>query len=85
MTPSRIVLAAGDATATLAPDAGGMLVSLRVAGRELLAPKQAGEGPVPRFGSYLLAPWVAELSLGQLEFRGLHARIPPNQGRHAVR
>ena len=84
MTSSRIVLAAGDATATLAPDAGGMLCSLRVAGHELLVPERAGAGPVPSYGSFLLAPWVAELSMGELAFRGRRANIPPNPGRHAV-
>jgi aldose 1-epimerase len=79
-----IELTAGDASATLAPDEGGMLLSLRVAGHELLAPRRQGPAPVPMFGSFLMAPWVGELFLGRLEFRGRHAQIPPNQGRHAI-
>jgi galactose mutarotase-like enzyme len=83
-TGARIELAAGDATATIAPDEGGMLLSLRVAGHELLVQRRPGTEPVPTFGSFLLAPWVGEIHTGQMEFRGTHAQIPPNKGRHAV-
>jgi len=79
-----IVLNAGDASATVAPDEGAMLLSLCVAGHELLAQRREGPGPVPVFGSFLMAPWVGELFLGKLEFRGRHAQIPPNHGRHAI-
>jgi aldose 1-epimerase len=81
---TTIELAAGDAAATIAPDEGGMLLSLRIRGRELLVQRRAGTEPVPTFGSFLMAPWVGELSLGQIEFRGQRARIPPNKGRHAI-
>ena len=84
MTSGLIELAAGDASATLAPGEGGLLLSLNVAGHELLVSRREGAGPVPRYGSFLMTPWVAELSLGQLEFRGQHAQIPPNEGRHAI-
>ena len=84
MISSLLELAAGDATATVAPDEGGMLRSLRVDDHELLIPKREGAEPVPTFGSFLLAPWVGELFLGQLEFRGRRVQIPPNKGRHAV-
>lgn len=86
MKSPRIELTAGDASATLAPDEGGMLLSLQVAGHELLAARgrATDQGPVPRHGSFLMAPWVGELSMGQLEFRGTHATIPANHGRHAV-
>jgi aldose 1-epimerase len=84
VTSGLIELRAGDASATLAPDEGGMLLSLCVAGHELLVSRRDGAGPVPRYGSFLMAPWVAELSMGQLEFRGQHAQIPPNEGRHAI-
>jgi aldose 1-epimerase len=81
---TTIELAAGDATATIAPDEGGMLLSLRIRGRELLVQRRAGTEPVPTFGSFLMAPWVGELSLGQLDFRGRRATIPPNKGRHSI-
>jgi aldose 1-epimerase len=86
MKPALICLAAGDATATISPAEGGMLLSLQAAGQELLVapPRTAASGPVPRHGSFLMAPWVGELSMGQLEYRGRHATIPANHGRHAI-
>lgn len=84
MTTGRLELAAGDASATIAPADGGMLVSLRVAGHEVLVAPRAAPGPVPTYGSFLMAPWVGELSCGQLDFRGRRAQFPPNQGRHAI-
>jgi galactose mutarotase-like enzyme len=84
VTPALIELAAGDASATIAPDEGGLLLSLNVGGHELLVSRRENAGPVPWHGSFLMAPWVAELALGQLEFRGQHAQIPPNEGRHAI-
>jgi len=84
MTAARIELAAGHAAATIAPDEGGILLSLRVAGHELLVQRRPGTEPVPTFGSFLLAPWVGELHLARLEFRGIRAQLPPNKGRHAV-
>jgi aldose 1-epimerase len=80
----RLELAAGDASATLAPDEGGMLVSLRVAGHEVLVSPRDAAGPVPTYGSFLMAPWVGELSCGQLDFRGQHVQFPLNLGRHAI-
>lgn len=84
MTPERIVLTAGDASASIAPANGGMLLSLRVADQELLVQPRGGLGPAPTFGSFLMAPWVGELALGMVEFRGRRAQIPPNHGRHAI-
>lgn len=80
----RIELSDGEATATLDPAHGGMLVSLRVAGRELLLARDHDSGPIPNFGCFLMAPWVAEMSEGRLEFRGRRFQLPPNHGRHAI-
>jgi aldose 1-epimerase len=41
-------------------------------------------GPIPQHGSFLMAPWVAELHLGRLAFRGETHQLPANVGRHAV-
>lgn len=79
-----IELAAGPAAVTIAPDEGGMLLALRVDGRDLLIPRRDDPGPVPTFGSFLMAPWVGELSEGRLEFRGRSARMPRNRGRHSI-
>ena len=84
MISTAIELRAGDASAMIAPDEGGMLLSLRVGGHELLVQRRAGTEPVPMFGSFLMAPWVGELSFGQIDFGGQHAQIQPNKGRHAI-
>ena len=69
---------------TIAPDEGGMLLSLRIRGQELLVQRRPGTEPVPTFGSFLMAPWVGELSEGKVDFRGRRAQVPPNKGRHAI-
>jgi aldose 1-epimerase len=84
MILTRIELAAGEAAAVIAPEWGGMLTSLRVAGQELLVQPREAPEPVPTFGSFLMAPWVGELAFGRISFGGRHARIPPNKGRHAI-
>jgi aldose 1-epimerase len=84
MISTLIELRAGEAAATIAPEEGGMLLSLRVAGRELLVQRRPGSEPVPAFGSFLMAPWVGELSQGRIDFRGRRAEIPPTKGRHAI-
>jgi galactose mutarotase-like enzyme len=84
VTEDRIELRAGPAAATIAPGDGGMLLSLEVNGRELLVQRREGFGPVPTFGSFVMAPWVAELSEGRLEVPGTRARMPINFGRHAI-
>jgi aldose 1-epimerase len=46
--------------------------------------RRPGTEPVPTFGSFLMAPWVGEMYLGQVEFRGSTGQIRPNKGRHAI-
>ena len=84
MISTTIELRAGEAAATISPDEGGMLLSLQIRGHELLVQRRSGTEPVPTFGSFLMAPWVGELSQGEVDFRGAHAQIPPNKGRHAI-
>jgi galactose mutarotase-like enzyme len=81
---TTIELRAREAAATISPDEGGMLLSLQIRGHELLVQRRPGTEPVPTFGSFLMAPWVGELSQGEVDFRGGHAQIPPNKGRHAI-
>lgn len=83
--PSPVIeLAARETAATVSPDEGGMLRSLRIGGRELLVPRRGGLHPVPAFGSFVIAPWLAEMYLGQMDFGGRHAQFPLNRGRHAL-
>ena len=84
MISTTIELRAGEAAATISPDEGGMVVSIRIRGQELLVQRRPGTEPVPTFGSFLMAPWVGELSKGEVDFRGRHVQIPPNKGRHAI-
>ena len=61
-----------------------MLTSLRVGDHELLKQADGGSGTIPRFGSFILAPWVGELHKGLLRFSGRTYQLPTNVGRHAV-
>jgi aldose 1-epimerase len=80
----RVLLEAGRARAIVDPRRGGRLLSLACAGRELLAQDNGEEGPIPRCGSFVLAPWVGELHSGRLVYRGEVHQLPANVGRHAV-
>jgi aldose 1-epimerase len=75
---------AGPASAEVHPEHGGLVGSVAIDGVELLAPVVPGRPGVPRGGSFLLAPWVGELSGGRLPFRGEEHRMPTDGGRHAV-
>lgn len=85
-----IVLRAGgrsgraSATAVIDPARGGMLRSVAIDGDELLVPPFGHAGPIPRHGSFVLAPWVSEIAHGRLTFRGGEFELPPNVGPHAV-
>lgn len=79
-----VVLRGGYAVAVVDPARGGMLRSVTVDGDELLVPPFDDAGPIPRHGSFVLAPWVAEMAHGRLPFRGRDYRMPPNIGPHAV-
>ncbi len=78
------VLRAGDASATIDPEHGGMLLSVDIGGLELLQPARAHAGAIPTYGSFLLAPWVGELYEGRLVAAGTEHRLPRNVGRHAT-
>ncbi len=77
-------LEAGSSTALIDPVHGGTVLSVAVDGRELLAQDTGQMAPIPRYGSFVLAPWVGEMREGLLRFRDEAFRIPANVGRHAV-
>jgi aldose 1-epimerase len=82
---SRILrLDAGRASAVIYAERGGLLASVQVDGLELLAQGATSPGRIPRHGSFLLAPWVGELSEGRLPFQGREHRLPTGGERHAV-
>lgn len=76
-------LSAGDASAVVDSERGGVVASLSVRGRDLLLPPTEAWQPYPRWGSFLIAPWVGPLSDGRLPFQGRVYRLSPNEGRHA--
>jgi len=80
----EIVLQAGDARATIDPDRGGVLASLRVRGSELLLPPTDDWQPYPRWGSFVMAPWVGPVADARLMFRGRAYELTPNEETHAV-
>jgi galactose mutarotase-like enzyme len=77
-------LRAGSVSASVDAEHGGLLASLDVDGQELLLAGSSESGRIPHHGSFLLAPWVGELSGGRLPFRGREHRLPTGPGRHAV-
>jgi galactose mutarotase-like enzyme len=79
-----VELRAGDAGVLVDPTLGGSLVSIEVAGHELLVPPNDNHVPVPTSGSFLMAPWVGHLSRGVLSFRGRTHLLPLNDGEHAI-
>jgi aldose 1-epimerase len=79
-----IELRAGSATATIDPERGGRLASLRVGDRELLVgPPDATDRSI-HWGSFLMAPWPGRLADGRLQFRGRTWQLRKTHGRHAI-
>ena len=76
-----IRLAAGGATATLDPDAGGRLASLVVAGRERLVT----DGPGPTmWGCFPMAPWAGRVRDGRFRWAGATHQLPRRLPPHAL-
>ena len=84
MTPSRPTLRGPDGTtAVVAPDAGGRLASLRIAGRERLV-TEPGEDPRLDWGCYLMAPWAGRLAEARLPIGDTAHQLVADHGRHAI-
>jgi aldose 1-epimerase len=79
-----IRLSAGEAAALIDPDDGGRLISLAASGNEYLLEPRYDDGTVPMSGSFVMAPWVGEITRGEVEFRGESYRLPVNEAGHAV-
>ncbi len=79
-------LAAGDASASVDPAAGGRLASLVVGGRERLVtqPDASAVLPTITWGSFAMLPWVGRMRDGHLAWRGLVAQLPRDFGDHAI-
>jgi aldose 1-epimerase len=61
-----------------------VLSSLRVGRAELLVPPTDVWRPYPRWGSFVMAPWVGPIADARLTFRGRTYDLVPNEGAHAV-
>jgi aldose 1-epimerase len=79
-----IELQAGEARATIDPDRGGRLASLRVDGRELLVGPPDDLDASIRWGCYLMAPWPGRLADGRLRWHGETHQLRRTHGRHAI-
>lgn len=79
-----IELRHGRARATIDHADGGRVTSLSVGRAGLLVEATDDGRGIPRNGSFLMAPWVAEVASGELMMDGATYRLPTSDGRHAV-
>ncbi|MFJ4687180.1 aldose 1-epimerase [Streptomyces sp. NPDC091377] len=77
MSNADIYLSAGDARATVTPEDGGRLASLRLGGVELLR-----QGP--RYGSFPMVPWCGRIREGRFRDGAAVHRMPLNAPPHAI-
>jgi aldose 1-epimerase len=81
--PTTITITSGDITADIAPDDGGRLAQLTVAGRPMLIGWSPGVEPTG-WGSYPMVPWAGRIRHGRFEFDGVEHHLPINFGDHAI-
>jgi len=75
-----VTIHAGEASATILPEAGAAFVRLDVAGRPILRPMPDGADPNRGFhGSFLMAPWTNRLDAGRIAIAGIEHRMPINR------
>ncbi len=73
---AAVVVTAGRARAVLDTEAGGRIVSLEVAGRQLLA---SSGSSVVEHGSFVMAPWAGRIRDGALHIDGRTYRLPTDR------
>ncbi|HWW53656.1 MAG TPA: hypothetical protein VNY84_07800 [Acidimicrobiales bacterium] len=83
MTEDHLIeLVAGPARLQIAPDAGGRLAGLNVAGLELLVTERESTGDPLQWGAFPMAPWAGRVRRGRFSFDGsayqLERTMPPN-------
>jgi len=86
VTPRRVRLESAGNHVEIAPDEGGRLASLVVAGEERLvtAPPADQANPELRWGCYVMAPWVGRVRNARFGWNGRAVRLAANFGAHAI-
>ena len=73
-------LTGGDWTATLLPEQGGALATLRWRGHDILVPLPTGADPNASFaGAFVMLPWANRLDGGLLPVAGTEHLLPVNR------
>lgn len=78
---SGLELRSATARAVIDTDRGGRLASLEIDGKEILV--SVGDDPL-QWGCYPMVPFAGRIRAGEFDFDGVHHRLPPNLGRHAI-
>jgi aldose 1-epimerase len=81
--PPPIELRSGEARCVVDPD-GGRLVSLQVAGLDLLLTPADDPDGSGHWGSFVMAPWAGRTRRGQFSFAGTRHQLPLNSPPHAI-
>lgn len=80
----RVELTAGPATLTIAPEAGGRLASLMLAGLELfITEHEHGHDPLG-WGAFAMVPWAGRVRRGRLTFDDQPYKLELNNPPHAI-
>jgi aldose 1-epimerase len=79
-----MLLQAGAARATVDPEKGGRLASLRVDGLELLISEAEVDGDPMLWGCYPMVPWAGRVREGRFRFRGQDHELPLDAPPHAI-
>ncbi len=77
---SQQTIRAGDAIASFDASDGARLVSLEVAGFEIIVDDQESLGR----GCYPMVPWAGRVNRGRFEFAGRTHQLPVTHGDHAI-
>ncbi len=79
-----MLLEAGAARATIDPERGGRLASLRVDGLELLVGETEVGGEPTLWGCYPMVPWAGRVRDGRFTFQGREHTLPREAPPHAI-
>jgi aldose 1-epimerase len=72
-----------EATVLVAPERGGRIASLRIAGVERLRTVDRDPDPL-QWGCYPMVPWAGRVRHGRFHFAGEEHQVPSDLGAHAI-